>query len=77
MVWPILSSFVVEFAYHASQCLMYSFHGTVGLWMVRHSPHFLDVQVVAHLLQDVVAKFLPLVRHQASWKTVVAEILVI
>ena len=61
MVWPVLMSFVVQFAYHASQCLMYSFHGAVRLWVVRRSPYFLDVQIVAHLLQDVITKLLPLV----------------
>ena len=61
MVWPVPSSFVVEFGYHASQCLVHSFYGAIGLRMVRRSPHFLDVQVVAHFFQYVVTKFLSLI----------------
>ena len=36
-----------------------------------------DVQIIAHLLQDVVAEFLPLVRHQVPWESIVSEIVVI
>ena len=38
---------------------------------------FLDVQIIAHLLQDVVTEFLPLVRHQSPRKSVVSEIVII
>ena len=45
--------------------------------MIGHCTDLLDVQVIAHFLQDVVAKFLPLVRHQAPWEPIVSEVVVL
>ena len=45
--------------------------------MVGHCADLLDVQVIAHFLQDVVTEFLPLVRHQSPWESVVSEVVVI
>ena len=56
---------------------MYMFGSAIGLQMIWHCLNFLDVQVVAHLLQDVVAKFLPLVRHQSPWESIVSEVVVV
>ena len=39
--------------------------------------NLLDVQVIAHLLQDIVTEFLPLVRHQSPQESVVSEVVII
>ena len=55
---------------------MYTFNGSVRLRVVNCT-NLLDVQVIAHLLQDIVTEFLPLVRHQSPWESVVSEVVII
>ena len=45
--------------------------------MVGRCADLLDVQVIAHFLQDIVTEFLPLVRHQSPREPVVSEVVVI
>ena len=56
---------------------MYMFDGSVSLRVVGHCANLLDVQVIAHLLQDIVTEFLPLVRHQSPRESLVTEVVII
>ena len=77
MIRPLLVPFVVQFPYHSVQHLMYLFHSAIRLRMIRRRSHFLDVQVVTHLLQDVVTEFSTLIRHQSSGESIMAKVFII
>ena len=77
MVGPLLASFVVQFPYHSAQHLVYPFHSAIRLRVIRCRSYLLDVQVVIHLLQDVVTEFSTLIRHQSSGESIVAKVFII
>ena len=56
---------------------MYSFHSAIRLRMIRHHSYLFDVQVVTHLLQDVVTEFSSLIRHQSSGESIVVKVFII
>ena len=56
---------------------MYSFHSAIGLGMIRRCLYLLDVQVVTHLLQDVITEFSTLIRHQSSGESIMAKVFII
>ena len=61
MFYSIFTSLVVHLAYHPTECVIYTFDGAIGLEVIWCHSDFLDVQVVPHFLQDVVAELLALI----------------
>ena len=56
---------------------MYPFYSAIRLGMIRRRSYFLDVQVVTHLLQDVIAEFSALIRHQSSGESIMAKVFIV
>ena len=59
------------------QHLVYSFYSTIRLRMIRCHSYLLDVQVITHLLQNVVTEFSTLIRYQSSGESIMVKVFIV